>query len=148
MTHMAVSIRRAKTVGARITTTETRARMAVVETPLGHWCLSPRMTSRDGTRESTLPTSTRKSARSPSRSNIRACARRTIDITLARRTRMMRRTTSSSASCLWRSSTSTPGRKTVMMAKDDKDYKDGNKDDKKDDKKYYDTSAWNAQYGY
>ncbi|KAK0454298.1 hypothetical protein EV421DRAFT_1896227 [Armillaria borealis] len=40
--------------------------------------------------------------------------------------------------------------------KDDKDHKDGNKDDKKDDKKddrkddkkYYDTSAWNAHYGY
>ncbi|PBK86546.1 hypothetical protein ARMGADRAFT_1035415 [Armillaria gallica] len=28
--------------------------------------------------------------------------------------------------------------------KDDKDYKDG----KKDDKKYYDTSAWNAHYGW
>ncbi|PBK61305.1 hypothetical protein ARMSODRAFT_981651 [Armillaria solidipes] len=32
--------------------------------------------------------------------------------------------------------------------KDDKDNKDGKKDDKKDDKKYYDTSAWNAHYGW
>ncbi|KAK0434908.1 hypothetical protein EV421DRAFT_1838052 [Armillaria borealis] len=116
-TRTAMSIARAKTVGARITTTETRARTAVVETALGRRCLSTRMTSRDGTRESTPPTSTRKSTRSPSRSSVRACARRMTDVTLARRTRMMRRMTSSSASCLWRSSTSTPGRKTVMMAR-------------------------------
>ncbi|KAK0454555.1 hypothetical protein EV421DRAFT_1757544 [Armillaria borealis] len=130
----AMSITRAKTVEARITTTATRARMAVVETALGRRCLSTRMTSRDGTRASTPPTSTRKSTRSPSRSvsaslrflstslmcppqSARASARRMINVTLARRTRMMRRMTSSSASCLWRSSTSTPGRKTVMMAR-------------------------------
>ncbi|PBK74097.1 hypothetical protein ARMSODRAFT_1081079, partial [Armillaria solidipes] len=116
-TRTAMSITRAKTVGARITTTATRARMAAAETALGRRCLSTRMTSRDGTRASTPPTSTRKSTRSPSRSSARAYARRTIDVTLARRTRMMRRMTSSSVSCLWRSSTSTPGRKTVMMAR-------------------------------
>ncbi|KAK0443000.1 hypothetical protein EV421DRAFT_1807507 [Armillaria borealis] len=67
-TRTAMLIARAKTVGARITTTETRARMAVVETALGRRCLNTRMTSRDGTRESTPPMSTRKSTKSPSRS--------------------------------------------------------------------------------
>ncbi|KAK0195826.1 hypothetical protein F5146DRAFT_1027210, partial [Armillaria mellea] len=49
--------------------------------------------------------------------NARTCARRTIDVTLARRTRMMRRMTSSFVNCLSRLSTSTPGRMTVMMAR-------------------------------
>ncbi|KAK0498668.1 hypothetical protein EDD18DRAFT_1379776, partial [Armillaria luteobubalina] len=117
MIHMAMSTTRTKTVGARITTTETKAKMTAVETAPGRRCLSTRMISMDGIRQSTPPTSTRKSVRSPLRSNVRACARKTTDVTLARRTLMMRRTTNSSASYSWRSSTSTPGRKTVMMAR-------------------------------
>ncbi len=53
---------------------------------------------------------------------------------------------SSSASCLWRLSTSKRGR----MTNDDKDHKGGKKDGKdcKDDHKHYDTSCWNAHYDY
>ncbi|KAK0222435.1 hypothetical protein EDD85DRAFT_1028228 [Armillaria nabsnona] len=116
-TRTAMSTTRAKTVAARTTTTAIRARMAAVEIVLGRRCSSTRMTSRDGTRASTPPTSTRKSARSPSRSSARVCARRTTNVTLARLTRTMRRMTGSSASYLSRSSTSTPGRKTVMMVR-------------------------------
>ncbi|KAK0230282.1 hypothetical protein IW262DRAFT_1488695, partial [Armillaria fumosa] len=114
---MATSTTKAKMVEARITTTATRARMAAVATAPGSQCLSTRMISRDGTRASTPRTSTRKLPRSTSRSNVRASARRMTGVTLARLTRVMRGTTNSSASCLSRSSTSTPGRKTVMMAR-------------------------------
>ncbi len=54
--------------------------------------------------------------------------------------------TSSSASCLRRSSTSRRGR----MTDDDKNRKDGKKDGKdcKDDHKHYDNSCWNTHYDY
>ncbi|KAK0451045.1 hypothetical protein EV421DRAFT_1776834, partial [Armillaria borealis] len=172
-TRMAMSITRAKTVAARITTTETRVRMAAVATALGRRCLSTRMTSRDGTRASTPPTITRKSTRSPSRSNVRACARRTIDVTLAR-VRVMFTHAPESSNAFSSSDDKFVCELFVEIididtwkedcddGKDDKDHKDGKKDDKKDDnkkddnkkddrkddKKYYDTSAWNAHYGY
>ncbi|KAK0493064.1 hypothetical protein EDD18DRAFT_1464980, partial [Armillaria luteobubalina] len=75
----AMSTTKAMTVEAKITPTETKARMTVVATALGLLCLSTRMTSRDGTRASTLHTSTRKSPRSTLRSSVRASARRTQD---------------------------------------------------------------------
>ncbi|KAK0226590.1 hypothetical protein IW262DRAFT_1363084 [Armillaria fumosa] len=166
------------TVEARITTTATRARTVVVATAPGSRFSSTRMTSRDGTRANTLPTSTRKSPRSTLRSSARACARRTTDATRARVHLMLTLAPASSNAFFLAYSRDEKDDKFVCElfveiididtwkedcddGKDDKDHKDGKKDDrkddrkddkkkddKKDDRKYYDTSAWNAHYGY